>query len=65
MMMSSPEEKLSWIFEIFDADGGAANNLADFPLLSGGIIEMDELEEVVEGIFKFAGITVRKCKFII
>ena len=35
------------------------------PLLSGGIIEMDELEEVVEGIFKFAGITVRKCKFII
>ena len=35
------------------------------PLLSGGIIEMDELEEVVEGIFKFAGITVRKFKFII
>ena len=25
MMMSTPEEKLSWIFEIFDSDGG--NNL--------------------------------------
>ena len=22
MMMSTPEEKLSWIFEIFDSDGG-------------------------------------------
>ena len=25
----------------------------------GGVIEMDEIEEVVEGIFRFAGITVR------
>ena len=22
MLMSTPEEKLSWIFEIFDSDGG-------------------------------------------
>ena len=35
------------------------------PVLPGGIIEMDELEEVVEGIFKFAGITVRQWTFII
>ena len=25
---------------------------------AGGVIEMDEIEEVVEGIFRFAGITV-------
>ena len=27
--------------------------------IQGGVIEMDEIEEVVEGIFRFAGITVR------
>ena len=26
MMMSTPEEKLSWIFEIFDSDGGGKKN---------------------------------------
>ena len=81
MMMSTPEEKLSWIFEIFDSDGGGKKNrwevtkwFAFHPSgpsssvkdrlkylktnCAGGVIEMDEIEEVVEGIFRFAGITV-------
>ena len=43
--MTTPEEKLNWIFTAFDAD-------------SGGSIDVDENGEIVLWLFRFAGIDV-------
>ena len=40
--MKNPEEKLSWIFTVFDQDGG-------------GSIEVEELYEIVQALVKMAG----------
>ena len=41
--MTSIEEKLTWIFTAFDADGG-------------GSIDQEEITEIVRWMFRFAGI---------
>ena len=41
--MTTPEEKLNWIFTAFDADGG-------------GSIDVDEIKDIVVWMFRFAGI---------
>ena len=41
--LSSPEDKLDWIFTAFDKDGG-------------GTIDVDEIRDIVVGLFKMAGI---------
>ena len=40
--LDSPEEKLTWIFNAFDQDGG-------------GSIDVDELYGIVEALFKMTG----------
>ena len=45
--LSSPREKLNWIFNVFDKDGG-------------GIIDHKEMREVVLGLFTMAGIRIHK-----
>ena len=41
--MTTPEEKLNWIFTAFDAD-------------CGGSIDVDEIRDIVLWMFRFAGI---------
>ena len=41
-MLSTPEEKLNWIFTAFDQDGG-------------GFIDLNEIMNIVIGLFKMAG----------
>ena len=41
--MTTPEEKLNWIFTAFDAD-------------CGGSIDVEEIREIVVWMFRFAGI---------
>ena len=41
--LTTPEEKLNWIFTAFDADGG-------------GSIDVDEIREIVIWMFRFSGI---------
>ena len=41
--MTTPEEKLNWIFGAFDADGG-------------GSIDVEEIRDIVIWMFRFAGI---------
>ena len=41
--LSSPEDKLDWIFTAFDSDGG-------------GTIDVDEIRDIVVGLFRMAGI---------
>ena len=41
--MNTPEEKLNWIFTAFDTDGG-------------GSIDVDEIRDIVIGLFRLAGI---------
>ena len=41
--MNSPEDKLNWIFTAFDTDGG-------------GSIDIDEIRDIVVGLFRLAGI---------
>ena len=41
--LDTPEEKLNWIFTAFDEDGG-------------GSIDADEITDIVEGLFRLAGI---------
>ena len=41
--MTTPEEKLNWIFSAFDAD-------------KGGSIDVEEIRELVLWMFRFAGI---------
>ena len=41
--LDTPEDKLNWIFTAFDTDGG-------------GSIDVDEIRDVVEGLFRLAGI---------
>ena len=41
--MTTPEEKLNWIFSAFDAD-------------NGGSIDVEEIREIVVWMFRFAGI---------
>ena len=41
--LETPEDKLSWIFTAFDEDGG-------------GSIDVDEIRDIVEGLFRLAGI---------
>ena len=43
LSLNTIEEKLEWIFCIFDSD-------------NGGTIEIDEIEDIVKNIFDFAGI---------
>ena len=43
LKLNTMEEKLGWIFCVFDSDGG-------------GTIDICEIEEIVVGIFDFAGI---------
>ena len=43
LQLKTTEEKLSWIFSVFDSD-------------SGGTIEISEIEEIVSNIFDFADI---------
>lgn len=43
LQLKTTEEKLDWIFSIFDSD-------------SGGTIEISEIEEIVSNIFEFAHI---------
>merc|ERR1711936_1008196 len=41
--METPEDKLNWIFTAFDTDGG-------------GTIDVDEIRDIVIGLFRLAGI---------
>ena len=41
--LDTPEDKLNWIFTAFDEDGG-------------GSIDVDEIRDIVEGLFRLAGI---------
>ena len=41
--LSTPEDKLNWMFTAFDADGG-------------GSIDVDEIKDIVVGLFRLAGI---------
>ena len=41
--LDTPEDKLNWIFTAFDTDGG-------------GSIDVDEIRDIVEGLFRLAGI---------
>ena len=41
--MTTPEEKLNWIFSAFDAD-------------NGGSIDVEEIREIVVWMFRFGGI---------
>ena len=41
--MNTPEDKLNWIFTAFDSDGG-------------GSIDVDEIRDIVVGLFRLAGI---------
>ena len=41
--LNTPEEKLNWIFTAFDTDGG-------------GSIDVDEIRDIVIGLFRLAGI---------
>ena len=41
--MNTPEDKLNWIFTAFDTDGG-------------GSIDVDEIRDIVVGLFRLAGI---------
>ena len=41
--LSTPEDKLNWIFSAFDQDGG-------------GEIDLNEIMDIVMGLFKMAGI---------
>ena len=41
--LSTPEDKLNWIFTAFDTDGG-------------GSIDIDEIRDIVIGLFRLAGI---------
>ena len=41
--MTTPEEKLNWIFTAFDAD-------------NGGSIDVEEIREIVIWMFRFGGI---------
>ena len=41
--LDTPEEKLNWIFTAFDEDGG-------------GSIDVDEIRDIVEGLFRLGGI---------
>ena len=41
--LTTPEEKLNWIFTAFDADGG-------------GSIDVEEIRDIVVWMFRFAGI---------
>ena len=41
--MTTPEEKLKWIFNVFDKDGG-------------GSIDAGEIKEMVGGLFAMAGV---------
>ena len=45
--LASPREKLSWIFNVFDKDGG-------------GIIDHKEMRDVVLGLFTMAGIRINE-----
>ena len=41
--LNTPEDKLNWIFTAFDTDGG-------------GTIDVDEIRDIVVGLFRLAGI---------
>ena len=41
--LNTPEDKLNWIFTAFDTDGG-------------GTIDVDEIRDIVIGLFRLAGI---------
>ena len=41
--LETPEDKLNWIFTAFDSDGG-------------GSIDVDEIRDIVVGLFRLAGI---------
>ena len=41
--LDTPEDKLNWIFTAFDTDGG-------------GSIDVEEIRDIVEGLFRLAGI---------
>merc|ERR1712232_890213 len=41
--LNTPEDKLNWIFTAFDTDGG-------------GSIDVDEIRDIVVGLFRLAGI---------
>ena len=41
--LDSPEEKLGWMFDAFDADGG-------------GTVDADEITSIVVGLFRLGGI---------
>ena len=41
--LNTPEDKLNWMFTAFDADGG-------------GSIDVDEIKDIVIGLFRLAGI---------
>ena len=45
--LASPREKLSWIFSVFDKDGG-------------GVIDHKEMRDVVIGLFTMAGIRIHE-----
>ena len=43
--MTTPDQKLKWIFNVFDKDGG-------------GSIDAEEISEMVRGLFSMSGIEV-------
>ena len=43
--MTTPDQKLKWIFNVFDKDGG-------------GTIDAEEISEMVRGLFSMSGIEV-------
>ena len=55
MQLDTPEEKLSWIFSLFDADGGGEIEVIKCFGPNYIFIQVKELEEIVSAIFRFAG----------
>ena len=45
--LSSPEDKLTWVFNVFDGDGG-------------GTIDAKEIKTMMEGLFEMAGAKVNE-----